>query len=173
MLFRSPLILSYFRRRWIFFINLRTCERDARLPFYAHLLCLAFGAVALAMIMLLIKQGPPYGHEATYSGYNLAMLDRLLYCDWVAVLLCLAWGACLVVSLEAGVRDMRCSLLRTFVDTAHLTVWQGHALPWNAPAEITALVLVAVLPIFFILWERKMGRQAMLRTSVFKKRNIV
>lgn len=63
----------------------------------------------------------------------------------------MGWGCCIILALQ----------------------WGGVTKPWNDGSVIATLVLSAVLPIVFVLWEGWLGENAMFKLFLFKRRTIV
>jgi hypothetical protein len=118
--------------RWCFYINL------------------PFGGIALAAIMAFQPTTPPLGRAASYKGYSRQMLWDVLKCDWMGMVLAMAWGCCIISALQ----------------------WGGITRPWNDGGVITCLVLVVVLLPVFFAWEYWLGASAMFRLSLIKRRTI-
>ncbi|ORY27750.1 major facilitator superfamily domain-containing protein [Naematelia encephala] len=113
---------------------------------------LPFGGVAWVMILLTQKASPPLGRAATYKGYSREMLWDLAKCDWMGGAISMAWATCAILALQ----------------------WGGVTKPWNDPSVIACLVMMAVLPGVFLLWEWWLGpERQMFKLFLFKKRSIV
>lgn len=115
------------------------------------LLTFRLGGVALICLTLFQPTTPPLGRAKTYKGYSKAMLLQVLKCDWLGVVITMGWGCCIILALQ----------------------WGGVTKPWNDGSVIATLVLSAVLPIVFVLWEGWLGENAMFKLFLFKRRTIV
>ncbi|KAF8304794.1 MFS general substrate transporter [Clavulina sp. PMI_390] len=118
--------------RWCFYINL------------------PIGGVALLLIFILVEARPPYGRSATYQGYGRHMFKQLAECDWVGVIIILAWGVCFILGLE----------------------WGGIVKSWDDPNVIACLVMIPVLGGLFSVWEGYMGKKAMLPLYMLRHRDV-
>ncbi|ORX34479.1 major facilitator superfamily domain-containing protein [Kockovaella imperatae] len=111
---------------------------------------LPFGGIAMAMITVFQPASHPLGRKDSYKGYSKEMLQQLLRCDWLGVAFSMAWGCCLILALQ----------------------WGGVTKAWNDGSVIACLVMTAVLPVLFILYENWLGDQAMFRLALIKRRSI-
>ncbi|KAF8304793.1 MFS general substrate transporter [Clavulina sp. PMI_390] len=118
--------------RWCFYINL------------------PIGGIALLLICLLVETLPPYGRSATYQGYGRHMIKQLAECDWIGVVIILAWGICFILGLE----------------------WGGIVKSWKDPNVIACLVMIPVLGGLFFAWESYLGKKGMLPLHVLRDRDV-
>ena len=76
------------------------------------------------------------------------MVKQLLFCDWVGVVISLAWGVVFILA----------------------TQWGGVTKSWSDPSVIACCVLSVVFVIVFIAWEAYLGDKAMLPLKLFKSK---
>lgn len=111
---------------------------------------LPLGGAALILQTIVQPAVAPLGQAATYKGYSREMIWKVAKCDWVGCALAMGWGCCVILALQ----------------------WGGIERPWNDGAVIACLVLVGVLPVIFVLWEKWLGDQAMFKMYLLKRRTI-
>ncbi len=92
----------------------------------------------------------PLGRKDKYKGYSKDMFMQVVKCDWVGGAMSMAWAVCLILALQ----------------------WGGITKPWNDGGVIACLVLFAVLPFVFVLYERWLGEHAMFKLALLKRRTI-
>ncbi|OXG42035.1 aflatoxin efflux pump AFLT [Cryptococcus neoformans Bt120] len=119
--------------RWCFYINL------------------PLGGVAIGCLLFFQPSRPPLGRESSYKGYSKAMLKQLLMCDWVGVVLSMAWAVCFILG----------------------TQWGGVTRSWDSASVIVTLVFAGVLPIAFCLYEYFVKESiSYFRIRLFKRRTV-
>lgn len=79
------------------------------------------------------------------------MLKQLLMCDWVGVVLSMAWAVCFILG----------------------TQWGGVTRSWDSASVIVTLVFAGVLPIAFCLYEYFVKESiSYFRIRLFKRRTV-
>ncbi|KIR26232.1 hypothetical protein I309_04906 [Cryptococcus deuterogattii LA55] len=119
--------------RWCFYINL------------------PLGGVAIVCLIFFQPSRPPLGRADSYKGYSKAMLKQLLMCDWVGVVLSMAFAVCFILA----------------------TQWGGVTKSWGSAPVVVTLVLAGVLPIVFCLYEYFIKESiSYFRIRLFKRRTV-
>jgi hypothetical protein len=111
---------------------------------------LPLGGAALILQTIVQPAVAPLGQAATYKGLSRDMFWKVVVCDWVGCALAMAWGCCVILALQ----------------------WGGIERSWKDGGVITCLVLVGVIPVIFILWEKWLGDRAMFKMYLLKRRTI-
>ncbi|OCF40914.1 aflatoxin efflux pump AFLT [Kwoniella heveanensis CBS 569] len=112
---------------------------------------LPIGGVAVICLLIFQPSRPPLGRDKTYKGYSMEMVKQVIKCDWVAVALATGWG---------------CSFIL-------FTQWGGVTKKWSDGSVIACIVLSAILPIIFCVYEWWMKDMAYFRIRLLKRRNII
>jgi hypothetical protein len=102
------------------------------------------------MIAFFQPLNPPMGRAASYKGFSKDMFWQVIKCDWVGVVISMAWGCCLILFTE----------------------WGGVTREWSDGGVITTAVLTAVLIPVFLAWEYWLGERAMFKMQLLKRRTI-
>ncbi|KAF8520869.1 ABC transporter [Hysterangium stoloniferum] len=105
----------------------------------------ALAGIAVALT-LRGTQNPPQSRASTTFKNRLYCYVRAL--DWIGSILCLGFVTTLLLALQ----------------------WGGIVKAWSDPVIITCFVLSGVLCVLFVLWQKKLGLNAMLPLSIFLRR---
>lgn len=105
---------------------------------------LPFGAVSLVAVVFLQPRYPP----PTTSSEKQSLKQKWISLDWIGTILAVAMTACFLRSLQSGGVERR----------------------WDDPAVIALFVTAAILLVFLLLWERRLGDRAMMPLSILLRR---
>jgi hypothetical protein len=103
------------------------------------------------MLFLSLPASAPLGRADSYKGYSKEMFWQVVKCDWLGVVMAMAWGCCTILAMQ----------------------WGGVTKPWNDGSVIACFVMMGVIPVIFVLYETWLGDKAMFRVALFKRRTIM
>ena len=79
------------------------------------------------------------------------MFMQVVKCDWGATCISMAWAVCTILFMQ----------------------WGGVTKKWSDGSVIACIVMSAVLPFIFLLYEYWMGEKAGFRIALLKRRTIM
>ena len=78
------------------------------------------------------------------------MIWQVVKCDWLGVAMAMAWGCCVILALQ----------------------WGGVTKKWSDGSVVATLVMIGVIPVIFVLYEKWIGENAMFKLHLIKRRTI-